>query len=151
MNASGKTRQRQLVSRIPAETGRVFRFAIVGVLATATYLFVSLMMVEAIGLSPVLASIIGQSCAMGVSYFGHAFYSFKVGKVEWVYFWRFLLVAAATFSLNIGLTWLFTERAHLPYWFSFLIVAVLIPLVNYLSNRFWVFLPGIQSESKYNQ
>src|ERR1041385_8377363 len=60
------------------ESGRFFRFGVVGIAATAVYAIVAFSSVEIAGASPVLASIIGQVAAMSVSYFGHAIYSFTV-------------------------------------------------------------------------
>jgi putative flippase GtrA len=112
---------------------------LVGALATAVYFLVAIVMVEAVGLRPVIASVVGQSFSALVSYFGHTIYSFRVRQAHLRHGARFLVIAAATFGLNVIVTWLLTEIVRVPYWIAFTAVVVMIPTVNYLANRFWVF------------
>ena len=100
-------------------------------------------MVEVVGLPPVAASVIGQLSAIGISYFGHAVFSFRVEHDHQTHAWRFLVVAVGTFSLNIVVTWFLTEMMHLPYLIAFGVIVVLIPSINYTCNRLWVFKGGI--------
>jgi putative flippase GtrA len=81
---------------------------------------------------------------MAVSYLGHSKYSFQVETDHRTFLWRFSLVAAITFSMNAVATWVLAIVAGLSHTVSFLILTVLIPLTNYLCNRFWVFLPGLR-------
>jgi putative flippase GtrA len=121
------------------EVARVARFGLVGALATAVYFLTSVAMVEVAGLRPVVASVVGQACSAFVSYFGHATYSFRARRDHLRHGGRFLAVAAATFGLNVLVTWFLTEIMPVPYWIAFAAVVVMIPTVNYLANRFWVF------------
>jgi putative flippase GtrA len=127
------------------ESGRFFRFGMVGIAATAVYAIVAFSSVEIAGASPVLASIIGQVAAMSVSYFGHAIYSFTVKLDHGTYLWRFLVIAAFTFGMNAFVTWLLTGVVGMPHRAVLVIVMVMIPILNYLCNRFWVFLPGLEA------
>lgn len=129
------------------ELGRAVRFGFVGLLATLVYACATVLAVEALRLSPIPASIVGVATAAAVSYFGHALYSFSV-KPSRFYLWRFLLIAALTLGLNIGVTWLLTAVLGLSYRISVGVVMVLIPVTNYLCNRFWVFLPGIEPPTR---
>jgi putative flippase GtrA len=65
-----------------------------------------------------------------------------------VFVWRFLLIAIATFSINIGVTWLLTSVLGSSHRISIAVVTVLIPITNYLCNRFWVFHPRLKPLSK---
>src|SRR5688572_20981874 len=133
------------INHLPVSGGRIFRFGIVGIAATAVYAVTTLLAVEIAGLRPVLASIVGQVAAAGVSYFGHAIYSFTVELDHRTYLWRFLIIAALTFGMNVLVTWLLTDVVEMSYRTVLVIVTIMIPVTNYLCNRFWVFLPGLKS------
>jgi putative flippase GtrA len=124
------------------EVGRIARFGIVGVVATLVYISTSWTAVYSFGLPPVTGSIFGQALGVGVSYFGHSLFSFRVKIDHRVFLWRFILIAALTFALNIAVTWTLTGFFSLSFWISTLAVTVLIPTTNYLFNRFWVFHPA---------
>lgn len=130
-------------SRVSVEFARLVRFGIVGIIVTAVYFSTSVAMVEAVGLPPVAASVIGQIFAVGVSYFGHAEISFRVEHNHRRHAWRFLVTAAATLCLNIFVTWFLTDMMRLPYLIAFCVIVVLIPAINFTCNRFWVFKGGI--------
>ena len=100
-------------------------------------------MVEIVGLPPVAASVVGQLCAIGISYFGHAVFSFKVDHDHPRHAWRFMVVAIGTFGLNISVTWFLTDMMQITYLIAFGVIVVLIPSINYTCNRFWVFKGGI--------
>lgn len=129
--------------KLISETGRIVRFGVVGIAATAVYASSTFVAVGILHLSPVRSSIIGQLVATGVSYFGHTLYSFGLKLDHRTYFWRFLLIAAITFIVNGAVTWLMAEALGLSYRATIAIVTILIPIVNYVCNRFWVFLPGL--------
>jgi putative flippase GtrA len=129
---------------LAVETGRIVRFGIVGVCATMVYLGFSIAAVDILGLSVLLASIFGQCMSTAVSYLGHLKYSFQVEPDHRTFLWRFLIISAITFLMNAAATWVFAVIAGLSSSMSFLIVTILIPLTNYICNRFWVFLPGLR-------
>lgn len=132
-------------SFLSVEFSRIARFGVVGVLATLVYMTVTFIAVELFGLAAVAASIIGQCTSTLVSYLGHAFYSFGVETDHRTYLWRFLAVAAITFALNGLVTYLLTDVVGVSYRVSIICVSVLIPLTNYICNRFWVFRSGLEA------
>jgi len=125
------------------ELGRIIRFGIVGIAATVIYAVVSAAGNQALAITPVFASIIGQVTSAGVSYFGHLLFSFQVKANHQSYLWRFVIIAAVTFALNCGVTWLIADVLKLAPRIAIATVTVLIPVVNYIANRFWVFMPGL--------
>src|SRR5688572_22232236 len=125
------------------EGGRLVRFGIVGTLAGAVYAGITFSIVAAGLGGAVTATIIGHLAAGFVSYFGHLRYSFAVEPVHHVYLWRFIAIAVMAFAANILTTWSFTAFLKVSYVYSIAVVMVLIPIVNYLCNRFWIFRPGL--------
>jgi putative flippase GtrA len=86
----------------------------------------------------------GYLASCGVSYFGHMHFSFGVEPKHRTYFWRFLVVSFLSFVLNVAVTWVITILFAYSVRISVIVVSILIPAVNYICNRFWVFLPGLK-------
>ena len=128
---------------LPVELMRIIRFGVVGVGATATHMGTAVLCVELAGLSPELATTIGMGASMGVSYFGHQMFTFGVKADHRTYVPRFLVSTVIAYLLNVGLVALITEVLDLPYQVAFAVVAVVIPLSNYLIGRLWVFERGL--------
>jgi putative flippase GtrA len=135
------------LAELAKEAARIARFGFVGVLATLVYAAVTSAIVEA-GLGiPIAASIVGYLAAAIVSYFGHLRFSFAVEAEHEVFAWRFLVVAAAAFAANILVFYLFGTVLGASYRISVAMVAMLMPIVSYVLNRFWVFVPRLGSLS----
>jgi putative flippase GtrA len=139
---------RSNIRQLTAEVARIIRFGIVGIAATLVYAGVTYLVVETGVAKPIMASVIGQLTAGFISYFGHLRFSFAVDPDHKSFVWRFLVIAAVTFAMNIGVTFLLTEVLGLSYRVSIVVVTVLIPITNYLCNRFWVFHSGLKSLAK---
>lgn len=126
------------------ETGRVLRFGVVGIAATLIYVVAAMFADEWLGFTVVAGAIFGQAASTAVSYFGHLYYSFRVKSDHRVFLWRFVLVSLLTLALNVGVSWVLTQVFGASHRIAIIVVAILIPITNYLCNRFWVFLPGVQ-------
>lgn len=133
------------------EAGRILRFGLVGTCVTLVYLLVSIVANEVFGISPVFAAIIGQAAAIGVSYIGHSSFSFRVATNHGVFLWRYLVIVALLLAIAVGVTWLITNVERLSPRIATVTVAILIPIINYLFNRFWVFSPGLTPATGSNQ
>jgi putative flippase GtrA len=133
---------------------RLLRFGLVGIIATATYSIVTLVAIEAFDVSPVPASVLGVAASIGVSYFGHTLYSFRVTLDHATFVWRFLILAGASLLITTGLMWLLSDVMQGSHRLAIAVIAVLIPVFNYICNRFWVFRTamqrryGLQSQSE---
>jgi putative flippase GtrA len=134
--------------RVMIEGGRIFRFSLIGICATFVYILVSILANEILRITAVPASILAQLASFVVSYFGHSVYSFRVKADHSVFLWRFALITSLTFVLATSATWLVADVGRLSPRVAIAVVAVLIPLVSYLCNRFWVFAPGLMSSSR---
>jgi putative flippase GtrA len=133
---------------VKIEGGRIIRFSLVGICATFVYILVSILANEIFRITPVLASILAQIAGFVVSYFGHSVYSFQVKADHRLFLRRFALITSLTFVLSTSATWLIADVGRFSPRVAIAVVAVLIPFVSYLCNRFWVFAPGLMSSSR---
>ena len=129
---------------LSTELQRFARFSVVGILNLFLYTGITLAAIEGLALSPVVASLIGQVASVVVLYLGHFSYSFGLEPNHRVFLWRFVAAVMVLMATNVGLTWLLTGVLEVPHRISIAVLALLIPLMSYLLNRFWVFASGLQ-------
>jgi putative flippase GtrA len=127
------------------EMWRLVRFGAVGVVSTATYAGTSWLLVWTGTTTIMVATVIAYLAAGTVSYLGHVHITFAVEPQHAELLSRFLVVSAVSFVLALGITWAITEILMAPHYVAILAVVVVIPMVNYLSHRFWVFSPHLAS------
>lgn len=124
---------------LATEIAHLFRFGVTGAVATLTYAVITSALATWAAADPVTAAAVGYLVAGSISYFGHIHFSFRVEPDHRRFFWRFVLTALVTFPLTVGCTWLITVVFGYSIYASVATVTVLVPLTNYLCNRYWVF------------
>ena len=99
--------------------------------------------VAAAGANPTVAAMIGFTAAFAVSYFGHFRFTFAASGRHRDYLLKFAVSSLASLVLSTGMVWVATAILGIDYKPSLIALAVIVPVGNYLVNRFWVFLePG---------
>jgi len=90
------------------------------------------------GVSPPVAGVLALLPVLAVSYLGHKSKTFRSTGLHRREAPRFLLISAADLLLAAFIP-KFGVYVHAPPIASFLLLAALIPLVNFLLMRFWIF------------
>lgn len=130
------------VNRAPGAVSRLlgewFRFGIVGIAATATYLAASLLTRSA-GLEPYLANLAGYLSSVAISYFGHATITFRSSRPHRVQAPKFVIVSCLTFGLTNLIVFVMVDLLERSFLEASLAVACSIPAATWLLARFWVF------------
>ena len=130
-------------SGLVEEFWRLARFSTVGAVATVVHIGVAMMVVAAAGANPTVGAAIGFVAAFTVSYFGHFRFSFAVPGRYRDYIVKFAISSLASFLLSTTSVWVFTAILGIDYKPALVALAIIVPVCNYLMNRFWVFLhPG---------
>ncbi len=114
---------------------KIIRFFIVGITATAVHMFIAWYASRS-GFDGVVSSVIGFIPALGVSYLGHYFFSFRSDARHGEAFLRFASVATGSFCVSLLV--LVFLKGWMPQLSLFISIA-LIPAVSYVMNRLWVF------------
>lgn len=126
--------------QVIAEFFTIFRFAIVGVAATAVHMLAALTWLNLAGLPPLPANILAFGIAFLVSFGGHSLWTFRGHGAEMkAAIVRLLIVSAFGFLLNNGTLWLLLEMTPLADDLSIILAALVVPPVTYLASKFWVF------------
>jgi putative flippase GtrA len=122
------------------EIGAIFRFGLVGVVATLTYLGLSLLLLDR-GLLPQLVNLIAFLASIATSYLGHYFFTYRASGSHARLSSRFVTVTIAL-SLLCSLLHQVVLWIGASAQLSALVVAVVYPLLSFLLNHFWAFSRG---------
>jgi len=114
------------------------RFGVVGITAMAVHWIVVIAIVP-LGLTPLIANVIGFAAAFNVSYFGHRTWTFDSALAHATTLGRFLAVAIASFILNEVLYALLLHHTTLDYRSALLIVLLAVAVLTFVLSRFWAF------------
>lgn len=120
--------------------GSLLRFGVSGGLATATHVSVFVLLVEWLGLRPLLAAGPAFVLAMLVSYGMNYHWTFSVSGPHRIMLPRYVVVALLGLGLNLGITYAVVDVADDWYGYALLLVVMIVPLVTFLLSKFWVFL-----------
>jgi putative flippase GtrA len=118
---------------------QVFRFAVVGVVATVTHIAVLIAGVEWLGLHPVFASTLGFIAAVADSYLLNRSWTFKSDAAHGETLWKFVVVSLIGLGLNTAMMTTLVGYFHWWYLWAQLATLLVVPASNYLLNRHWTF------------
>lgn len=115
------------------------RFSFVGIAATFTYFIVANILEFLIDVSTPISSVLAYLLGMSVSYLGQTFFTFQSNINNPAQLLRFIIISLLGLSVSYGFVMLFSEMMHLHALLVFAIISVIIPIVNYILLKFWVF------------
>lgn len=115
------------------------QFIVVGGLAAAVHLGM-VMLIVPLGLTPLLANVIGFLTAFQVSYWGHRNWTFSSHNAPHrSALPRFFGVACVGFGLNEILFYLLLRFTPLPYPIALFLVLLAVAALTFVSSRYWAF------------
>ena len=118
---------------------RLFRYGVVGVIASGTYAVATFSIISLSDIGDVIASVIGYLLAMPVSYVGQRYFTFRSQGAIKSEIPRFILVQGANLVLAA------TVMAVSVHWFDLgsiigiICVIILIPLMTFIAMSIAVF------------
>jgi len=116
------------------------KFGLVGGLATCVHASVGYVSVVSFGIAGMQANGVGFSCAWWVSFFGHHLFTFEGRANSWGAFVRFTVHSVALFLIAALITAALTMRAaFVPESLVPVIGALIVPIVSFLSSKYFVF------------
>ena len=132
------------------EAGRIFRFGLNGLFATAVHYAVLAGLVEGAGMaSAAVANALAAVCGIAVSYVGNRSFVLRSRAPHRQAGLRFLACYAAVVALHGGAMALWADLGGLDYRIGFLLFTGMAAVLTYLLNRFYVFrAPGAELSSR---
>jgi putative flippase GtrA len=113
-------------------------FVIVGACATGTHV-VTALGTERLGLDPLYANLAGYCAAVGISYFGNAWLTFRRPALHGGQFVRFAVVSLLGLLLNQSIVYVLVKLAGWPLWAALIPTVVLVPAFTFTLSKLWAF------------
>ena len=120
-------------------TVQISRFAIVGILATATYFVVANMLILNFALDAPKSSAIAYLAGMFVSVTGQSKYTFGVPKTKPGHILRFTFLSITSLGISYLSPYIIVGFYHMEPSWGVAITAVTIPIYSFLIMKIWVF------------
>ena len=120
---------------------QLVKFVVVGSVAAGVHLSVLYLVVNLIGITPIVGNTIAFSIAFLVSYTGQSLWTFNHKQHDHKSAaWRFLLIQLlCSFALNQGLFALLLTVTPLNYMVASFIVLITVPIATYTLSKYWAF------------
>jgi putative flippase GtrA len=122
------------------------RFAIVGGGATLTHISTLVSLVELAGFPPVLANAMAFLTAVGLSFFGHCYWTFRPQASHpapcpprKVMFAKFVSVGIVGLGLNSLIAYIVVEMLSASYVYALVLVVTAVPVLLFFLSKCWVF------------
>lgn len=115
-----------------------FVFAIIGLIATATYFALGMIFVTLLHLPLLLGNALSYLLSFIVSYLGQSKFAFRAKGKHFTRLWRFASTQGIGLLLNSAIVDI-CVRSSIVYPVAMLIATVLVPIPVFLLCKFWVF------------
>ena len=125
-----------------SEPARILRYAAIGGVSTLIYavLTLALSAMHGFGMPVTIASIAGYGAGAVFSYCGHRFVTFMSDGAVGFEIVRFACATALGFLLSVGLAVILADVAGLPPLVPVAIASILVPVLNFIILRKFVFV-----------
>ena len=120
---------------------RFTRFAVVGVMATATHTLVFAAAIELARIEPVTANALAFSIAVLVGFTLNRRWTFAAHGGAEARLWRYAVVALAGLGINSAIMYAVTHMAQRSPYIGLALAIVIVPPVTFALNQYWVFRP----------
>lgn len=121
------------------------RYLAVGGLGTATHLAILAIAVELFKQSPIVGAIAGFIGALSISYILNHQWAFESQRAHTNSLWRYVVVSLGGLALNTGMMMTLVHYFHWWYFTAQLSVIMIVPISNFLLNRYWTFEAAIKA------
>jgi len=130
---------RALLWPLRRHSGSFLRYGVVGGLGTLLHLGLLALAVERWAWSPLAATSLGFCAALAVSYGLNRRWTFESQRAHAQGAWRYAAVSVLGLGVNAGLMTLLVQWLGFWYFGAQLAVIFVVPLLNYVLNRYWTF------------
>lgn len=119
--------------------GSLFRFLVVGLVATVTHFLVVIAAVEFLAIDATMANGLAWAIALFVSYFGHYRWTFTAQGAHLEHLPRYIVVSLTGLTLNLSTVWLLNSQLGAHYLVATTIGVTLSIIATFTLSRLWAF------------
>ena len=125
--------------RLPTVVREINLFVLVGVLATACQVGLSLAAQRFLGVEAMVASLIGYAGSVGVSYLGNSRFTFRRPALSGTQFAKFATISLTGLTLNLSVVFVCTHELGWALWMAMIPVVLVVPASTFVMSKFWAF------------
>lgn len=114
------------------------RFAVVGLCATVVHVLIFTGLVGA-GLSGIISNLLSFAIAWGVSFIGHAKFTFQVSNIRFDQSRRFLITSVIGLLSNSIIAFSIVDYLDLNAWIAVVLMVTVTPVLVFILLKTWVF------------
>ena len=120
---------------------QIFKFAIVGGMATATHASLFVFIIETKIAKALQANFIAFGVAFLISFLGQYHWTFKNSSdTHWAKkMAKFMIVALIGLGLNTAAVYIIVDKLLLPYLYAVLFMTTVVPVTTFVINKKWAF------------
>lgn len=120
------------------ELGRLVRFTVTGTVVAAVYV-AAYAGLSSLGMPPFWANLVSFASAVAVQYFGQTMWTFRGRITDGLQGMRFVTTVSLGLAFSTFLTTVVGPFFGWPAWVAAALVAVTLPVTNFIVFRFWVY------------
>lgn len=117
----------------------IIRYAVVGIIGTATHIGSLVILVEQFALNPIIASTIGFIITLIISYYLNHYWTFHSGRTHTYALPRYTMVSLSGLVLNATIMHVTVNVFGWWYVIGQMCVILVVPASNFLMNYHWSF------------
>jgi putative flippase GtrA len=117
----------------------LLKYAIVGITGATIHFLTLFYLVEKFQIHPIVSSSIGFILTVLVSYFPNYYWTFKANSSHKKTLARYTVVSLSGFASNFIAFTISYSLLSLHYGFSQAVATVVVPLTNFILNKYWTF------------
>lgn len=118
---------------------QLFRFGIIGGLATLVNCVVFVLLVDSLKLQPLAGNFLAFLSAFLISYFGHSWWTFKNKHHNKERLIKFFMTSMIGLAINSGFVWVLMHYLAQSAYIATLPMIFITPLLIFYINKTWVF------------
>ena len=120
------------------EFTQLIRYGLVGILGVSTAYLLLHSQITLLKIHPIPANIIATGITSIISFLCHKLWTFKAKQHAKQYLIRFYMVGVSSFALG-QIIFISLYKINLSYTLAFFSASIIMPIYNFLMNKFWVF------------
>ena len=115
------------------------KFSLVGAITTILYFVISNLLIFFKVASPIMSSTIAYALLIIVSFWGHAEFTFSIGRKNSLQLKKFFLISIIGIIVSNVIILLVVNILSLSPFIGVAVVTASIPIINFFALKFWVF------------
>ncbi|MBG9794357.1 hypothetical protein ABD76_18315 [Paenibacillus dendritiformis] len=131
------TQSRIRIIKVFKKFNQFIKYGLVGIVGTVIHTGTLVVLVEYCSMSPYLASIMGFTLSLIISYFINLKWTFNNNNLST--FFKYITVSLSGLCLNMLTMYIFVHLFSIWYLVAQIVTVIIVPISNFTFNKYWTF------------